>query len=54
MDVSVGGVIGTAGTYDGAMGLASLGIAVNSSGYFGPAAVWDYAMTDDEFKALTT
>ncbi len=54
MDVSVGGVIGTAGTYDGAMGLASLGIAVDSSGYFGPAAVWNYAMTDDEFKALTT
>ena len=54
MDVSVGGVIGTAGTYDGAMGLASLGIAVNSSGYFGPVAVWNYAMTDDEFKALTT
>ena len=54
MDVSVDGVIGTAGTYDGAMGLASLGIAVNSSGYFGPAAVWNYAMTDDEFKALTT
>jgi len=54
MDVSVNGVIGTAGTYDGAMGLASLGIAVNSSGYFGPSAVWNYAMTDDEFKALTT
>ena len=54
MDVSVGGVIGTAGTYDGAMGLSSLGIAVNSSGYFGPVAVWNYAMTDDEFKALTT
>ncbi len=54
MDVSVGGVIGTAGTYDGAMGLASLGIAVNSSGYFGPSAAWNYAMTDDEFKALTT
>jgi hypothetical protein len=54
MDVSVGGVIGTAGIYDGAMGLASLGIAVNSSGYFGPSAVWNYAMTDDEFKALTT
>lgn len=53
MDVSVGGVIGTAGTYDGAMGLASLGIAVNSSGYFGPVAVWNYAMTDDEFKAIT-
>jgi hypothetical protein len=54
MDVSVGGVIGTAGTYDGAMGLASLGIAVNSSGYFGPVAVWNYAMTDDEFKAITS
>ena len=54
MTVASGGVVGTPGTYDGAMGLASIGIAVNSSTYCGPVAIYDYAMTDAELQAITT
>ena len=54
MTVASGGVVGTAGTYDGGMGLASVGIAVNSSVYCGRVAIYDYAMTDAELQELTT
>ena len=53
MTVASGGVVGTAGTYDGGMGLASVGIAVNSSVYCGRVAIYDYAMTDAELQAIT-
>ena len=53
MTVASGGVIGTPGTYDGGMGLASVGIAVNSSTYIGPVAIYNYAMTDAELQAIT-
>jgi hypothetical protein len=54
MTVASGGVVGTPGTYDGGMGLASVGIAVNSSAYCGPVAIYNYQMTDAELQALTT
>jgi len=54
MTVASDGVVGTPGTYDGAMGLASIGIGVDSSGYFGNVAIYDYAMTDAELQALTS
>ena len=54
MTVASGGVVGTAGTYDGGMGLASVGIAVNSSVYCGRVAIYNYQMTDAELQALTT
>ena len=53
MIVASGGVVGTAGTYDGGMGLASVGIAVNSSTYIGPVAIYNYQMTDAELQAIT-
>ena len=53
MTVASGGVVGTPGTYDGGMGLASVGIAVNSSTYCGRVAIYDYAMTDAELQAIT-
>jgi hypothetical protein len=54
MTVASGGVVGTPGTYDGGMGLASVGIAVNSSTYCGRVAIYNYQMTDAELQALTT
>ena len=53
MTVASGGVVGTAGTYDGGMGLASVGIAVNSSVYCGRVAIYNYQMTDAELQAIT-
>ena len=53
MTVASGGVVGTPGTYDGGMGLASVGIAVNSSAYCGPVAIYNYQMTDAELQAIT-
>lgn len=54
MTVASGGVLGTPGTYDGAMGLSSIGIGISSPGYFGSVAIYDYAMTDAELQAITT
>ena len=54
MTVASDGVVGTPGTYDGGMGLASIGIAINSSVYCGNVAIYDYAMTDAELQAITT
>ena len=54
MTVASGGVVGTPGTYDGGMGLSSVGIAINSSLYCGNVAIYDYAMTDAELQAITT
>ena len=53
MTVASGGEVGTPGTYDGGMGLASVGIAVNSSTYCGRVAIYNYAMTDAELQAIT-
>ena len=54
MTVASGGVVGTPGTYDGGMGLSSVGIAINSSLYCGNVAIYDYAMPDAELQAITT
>jgi hypothetical protein len=54
MTVASGGVVGTPGIYDGGMGLTSVGIAINSSTYCGPVALYNYAMTDAELQAITT
>ena len=54
MAVASDAVVGTPGTYDGGMGLASIGIAINSSVYCGNVAIYDYAMTDAELQAITT
>ena len=53
MTVASGGVVGTAGTYDGGMGLASVGIAVNSSVYCGRVAIYNYQMTDAQLQEVT-
>lgn len=54
MSVASSGAVGTAGTYDGAMGLSSIGIGVGAVGYFGDVAIYNYKMTDAELQAITT
>ncbi len=53
MSVASSGAVGTVGTYDGAMGLSSIGIGVGAAGYFGDVAVYNYKMTDVELQAIT-
>ena len=53
MSVASSGAIGTAGTYDGAMGLSSIGIGVGAVGYFGDVAIYNYKMSDAELQAIT-
>jgi hypothetical protein len=52
--VASGGLVGTAGNYDGAMGLTNIGVGVNSSGYFTQVAIYNYAMTNAELQAITS
>jgi hypothetical protein len=54
MSVSSSGLVGTPGTYDGAMGLSSIGVGVGAVGYFGDVAIYNYKMTDAELQAITT
>ena len=54
MTVASDGIVGTPGTYDGAMGLSSIGIGVGSVGYFGPITIYDFAMNDAELKVITS
>jgi len=53
MTVSSGGVIGTPGTYDGGMGLSSIEVGSSAAGFFKNAAIYNYAMTDAELRAVT-
>ena len=53
MTVSSGGIIGTPGTYDGGMGLSSIGIGSSAAGCFKNAAIYNYAMTDAELQGIT-
>lgn len=53
MTVASDGIVGTPGTYDGAMGLSSIGIGVGSVGYFGPITIYDFAMNAAELKVIT-
>ena len=53
MTVASGGVLGTPGTYDGGMGLSSIGIAINSSLYCGNVAIYNYQMTDAQLQEVT-
>ena len=54
MSVASSGLVGTPGTYDGAMGLSSIGVGVGAVGYFGDVAIYNYKMTDAELQAITT
>lgn len=54
MTVASDGIVGTPGTYDGAMGLSSIGIGVGSVGYFGPITIYNFAMNAAELKAITS
>jgi len=54
MSVASSGAVGAAGTYDGAMGLSSIGVGVGAVGYFGNVAIYNYKMTDAELQAITT
>ena len=42
MSVASSGFVGTPGTYDGAMGLSSIGVGVGAVGYFGDVAIYNY------------
>ena len=54
MKVASSGVVGTAGTYDGAMGLSNIGIGVGANGNFRNAAVYPYALSDSDMVKITT
>ena len=53
MTVSSGGVIGTPGIYDGSMDLTVIGIGSSAAGCFKNLAIYDAAMDDSTFAAVT-
>jgi hypothetical protein len=54
MKVASSGAVGTAGTYDGAMGLTNIGVGVGANGNFKNVAVYPYALSDSDMVKITT